>query len=178
MSHYETLYGFPPPRVLDYVPSLTKVVVVDVVLHDRTILLDLLKQNLVVAQAKMKTQADEHRFDKSFQVGEWVFLRLETYRQLSLNSKGFHKLSPRYFGLFQILQRIGQVAYKLALPPGCLIHLVLHVSCLKPKLGAHITPIPTLPPMDSKGFLNPETIAILQHMSKQLRSRTITEVLV
>ena len=126
----------------------------------------------------MKTQANQPRSDKSFQVGEWVFLRLQPYRQMSLNSKGFHKLSPRYFGLFQILQRIGQVAYKLALPPSCLIHLVLHVSCLQSKLGAHITSNPTLPPLDSKGFLNLEPIAILQHKSKQLRSRTIIKVLV
>ena len=70
------------------------------------------------------------------------------------------------------------MAYKLALPPDCLIHLVFHVSCLKPKLGAHITPIPTLPPVDDVGCLNPEPIAILQHRSKQLRSRQITEVLV
>ena len=52
--------------------------------------------------------------------------------------------------------------YKLALPPSCLIHLVLlHVSCLKPKLGAHITPIPTLPTIDYEGFLNPKSIVIL-----------------
>ena len=103
MSPFEAFYGFPPPRVLDYVSGLTKVVAVDAVLHDSTVLLDLLKQNLVTAQARMKTQANQHRSYKSFQVGEWVFLRLQPYKQLSLNSKGFHKLSPRYFGPFQIL---------------------------------------------------------------------------
>ena len=103
MSPFEAFYGFPPPRVLDYVSGLTKVVAVDAVLHDRTVLLDLLKQNLVTAQVRMKTQANQHRSYKSFQVGEWVFLRLQPYKQLSLNSKGFHKLSPRYFGPLQIL---------------------------------------------------------------------------
>ena len=43
MSPYEAFYGFPPPWVLDYVPSLTRVAVMDAVLHDRTVLLDLLK---------------------------------------------------------------------------------------------------------------------------------------
>ena len=71
------------------------------------------------------------------------------------------------------------MTYKLALPPSCLIHpVLLHVSCLKPKLGAYITPIPTLPTIDSEDFLNPESIVILQHRSKQLGSRTIIEVLV
>ena len=83
--------------------GLTKVVAVDAVLHDKTVLLDLLKQNLVTTQARMKTQADQHKSYKSFQVGEWVFFRPQPYRQLSLNSKGFHKLSPRYFGPFHIL---------------------------------------------------------------------------
>ncbi|XP_050264076.1 uncharacterized protein LOC126708322 [Quercus robur] len=98
--------------------------------------------------------------------------------QLSLRAKGFNKLSPKYFGPFQILQMVGQVAYKLALPASCLLHPVFHVSCLKPKLGAHITPFPTIPPVDLDGFLNPEPTAILQQRFKKLRSRTITEVLV
>ena len=53
------------------------------------------------------------------------------------------------------------MAYKLALPVGCLLHLVFHVSCLKPKLGAHITPFPTITPVDSDGFLTPEPTTIL-----------------
>ena len=178
MSPFKALYGFAPPRILDYVPGLTKVAAVETILHDRSILLELLKQNLVVAQARMKAQADQHRSDRSYQVGDWVFLRLQPYRQLSLISKGFLKLSPRYFGPFQILQQVGPMAYKLDLPSDCLIHPVFHVSCLKPKLGAHTTPFPTLPPIDSDGFLNPEPIAILQQRSKQLRSKLITEVLV
>ncbi|XP_075655035.1 uncharacterized protein LOC142625231 [Castanea sativa] len=161
MTPFEALYGFPPPRVLDYVPGTTQVAVVDALLHDRTVLLNLLKQNLIVAQARMKAQADQHRPDKSFQVDDWVYLRLQPYRQLSLKAKRFNKLSPKYFGPFQILQRVGQVAYKLALPVGCPLHPVSHVSCFKPKLGAHITPLPTIPPVDSDGFLNPEPTAIL-----------------
>ena len=52
------------------------------------------------------------------------------------------------------------MAYK-ALPPDCLIHPVFRVSCLKPKLGAKNPPIPTLPPVDADGCLNPEPIAIV-----------------
>ena len=56
MSPFEALYGFPPPLLPNYVFGLTTVVAVDAVLHDKTVLLDLLKQNLVTTQARMKTQ--------------------------------------------------------------------------------------------------------------------------
>ena len=115
---------------------------------------------MIATQARIKAQANQHKSDKTFQVGDWVYLRLHPYRQLSLSIKGFNKLSPRYFGPFQILQKLGQVAYKLALPPSCLIHPVFHVSSLNANLGTHISPIPTLPRLDSEGFLNPEPIAI------------------
>ena len=70
------------------------------------------------------------------------------------------------------------MAYKLALPSDCLLHPVFHVSSLKKHLGAQVIPIPTLPPMDSGGFVHPEPVVVLQTKAKQLRSRSITEVLV
>lgn len=175
---YEALYGCPPPRQLDYVLGTTKVDAVDHFLRTRFEVLSLLKHNLFAAQFRMKLQADQHRLDKSFKVGDWVYLRLQPYRQLTLRSKGFNKFSPRYYGLFQVLQKLGSVAYKLALPSDCLLYPVFHVSCLKKHLGAQNIPIPTLPPIDSNGSLHPEPIAILQTKTKQLLTRLIIKVLV
>ena len=61
MTPFEALYGFQPPKLLDYIPSLTKAVVVDDFLLTRQQILDLLKSNLIAAQDKMKLQADKHR---------------------------------------------------------------------------------------------------------------------
>ena len=75
--------------------------------------------------------------------------------------RGHNKFSPRFFGPFQIVQRIGEEAYKVALPEDCPIHLVFHISCLRQKLGAQVTPLRSLPSKDSAGILQPEPIAIL-----------------
>ena len=169
LTPFEALYGFQPPTLLDYIPGLTKATAVEEFLQNRQQILTLLKTNLVAAQDRMKLQADKHRVERHFQVGDWVFLRLQPFKQHSIRLRKIGKLAPKFFGPFQVLQKIGSVAYKLDLPLTSCIHPVFHVSCLKAKLGQHINPIPTLPPVDSQGHLSPEPVAILQRRSVQLR---------
>uniref|UniRef100_A0A2N9ER56 Integrase catalytic domain-containing protein n=1 Tax=Fagus sylvatica TaxID=28930 RepID=A0A2N9ER56_FAGSY len=131
---FEALYGYPPPRLLEYIPDTTQVEAVDNYLYIRQQALSLLKTNLVAAQERMKLQANKNRIEKEFQVGDWVYLRLQPFKQRSMHQK-MGKLAPRFYGPYQILERIGAVAYKLDLPNDALIHPVFHVSCLKAKLG-------------------------------------------
>ncbi|KAE8702627.1 putative pterin-4-alpha-carbinolamine dehydratase-like [Hibiscus syriacus] len=91
-----------------------------------------LKQNLHQAQMRMKTHADKNRRELQLEEGSWAFIRLQPYRQLSLRLKRHQKLSPRFFGPYQILKPIGVVAYKLDLPVTTRIHPVFHISQLKP----------------------------------------------
>ena len=147
-------------------------------LHSRQEPIAALKHNLVQAQNAMKLQADQHRSNRVFEVGDWVYLRLQPYKQQSIAHKASHKLSPRFYGPFQVLQRIGVATYKLQLPLESRIHPVFHVSCLKKQLGQHILPIPTLPTVNNVGVLNPEPIAILDRRKLTLRSSVITELLV
>jgi hypothetical protein len=46
--------------------------------------LQILKDNLTMAHNCMKQQADQHRSERSFEVGDWVFLRLQPYKHMSL----------------------------------------------------------------------------------------------
>ena len=65
----------------------------------------------------MKQQADQHHSEHTFQVGDMVFLCLQRYKQSSLKDKGNQMLDPNISCPYTILQKIGYVAYKLALPP-------------------------------------------------------------
>jgi len=94
-----------------------------------------IQQHLSRAQTRMKRQADKHRSDRSFAVSDWVFLKVQPYVQSSLARRANQKLAFRFFGPYQILERIGPTAYKLALPSSSSIHPVFHVSQLKVSHG-------------------------------------------
>ncbi|OIT30294.1 hypothetical protein A4A49_59403, partial [Nicotiana attenuata] len=85
----------------------------------------------------MKALADKTRLFREFAVGDMVFVRLQPYRQMSLKGHSYHKLSPKYFGLFQVLKKIGPFTYQLQLPPHARIHSTFHVSQLKKYVGSH-----------------------------------------
>ena len=94
--------------------------------------LQLLKDNLVLAQNRMKQRADQHHSERSFDVGDWLFLRLQPYKKMSLKkAKKDNKLSPKYYGSYKVLQKIGTMAYKLELLTTSRLHPVFYVSCLK-----------------------------------------------
>lgn len=79
----------------------------------------------------MSQQANKHRIDRNFTIGDYVFLKLQPYRKHSMRHNTFHKLLPKFYGPFRVLDRIGNTAYQLDLPSSAAIHNVFHVSQLK-----------------------------------------------
>ncbi|WVZ63482.1 LOW QUALITY PROTEIN: hypothetical protein U9M48_013109 [Paspalum notatum var. saurae] len=93
--------------------------------------LRIVQENLRVAQSRQRSYADVRRRDLSFKVDDHVYLKVSPMRGIRrFNMKG--KLAPRYIGPFKILEKKGEVAYRLELPPSLSgVHDVFHVSQLK-----------------------------------------------
>lgn len=90
-----------------------------------------LKELLGMTQTRMKHYADRHRSKRKFNIGDQVLLKIQPYHQLSIARRENPKLAQRYFGPYKVLDRIGEVAYRLELRSSSCIHDVIHVSKLK-----------------------------------------------
>lgn len=131
-SPFKALYGYEPDIGFSIAPTQDTPTEAITWVTERDAHMQQLKENLARAQNKMKQLADRHRVDRQFQVGEHVLLKLQPYAQSSVVNRPYPKLAFKFFGPFEVLQRVGSAAYRLKLPDGCLIHPVFHVSQLKP----------------------------------------------
>ncbi|KAJ0940339.1 putative nucleotidyltransferase, Ribonuclease H [Helianthus annuus] len=168
MTPFEVLYGRKPPSLTRYVRDSTTDTTLEEQFLERDQVLSLLKINLLKAQHRMKLTADKHRRDIHFQIDDWVFVKLQPYRQGSVRLQRHHKLGHRYFGPYRIIAKVGAVAYKLDLPATAKIHPVFHVSLLRKCLGKPTQQVTPLNLVDS-------TSTLILHPVKVLQSRSITK---
>jgi hypothetical protein len=136
-SPFEIVYGRAPPTLVRWVQGETRVEAVQKELLDRDEAIRQLRNHLLRAQERMKHFADKNRSDRSFEIGEWVFVKLRAHRQKSVVSRIHAKLSAKYYGPYPVVARIGAVAYKVKLPEGSRVHPVFHVSLLKKAVGTY-----------------------------------------
>jgi hypothetical protein len=151
MSPFRALYSYDPLTFVEIVFRDSRAPMVQDWIQKSQDILRELKDHLHRAQNQQKIQADKHRVEHTFEVGDLVYLRLQPYRQASIKRNGTEKIQPHFFGLYRVRRKVGVVAYELELPPGSKIHNIFHVSCLKRAIGKHITPIEELPPLDEEG---------------------------
>ena len=107
-------------------------------------------------------------------MGDKVFLKVSPWRKvLRFRKKG--KLSLRFIDPYEVLERIGQVAYRLALPPKLAkLHDVFHVSMLRKYRsdGSHILPVQEVQ-VHADFSYDEEPKAILARQVKQLRNKQV-----
>jgi hypothetical protein len=104
LTAFQALYGFPPPLVAE-------VVLPDCpddggrnILQNRQLANQLIKDNLVKAQARIKHQVDKHRTERQLEVSDMVYLKVQPYRHSSLSIHKSLKLHSKYYGPFRILE--------------------------------------------------------------------------
>jgi hypothetical protein len=135
------------------------------------------RQRLKEAQDRQKSYADPHRTDRSYEVGDQVFIRFRPNKSTIWFRKGT-KLSPQFTQPFRIQEKIGPVAYRLVLPPHLhKTHNVFHVSIL------HHYVVDESHKLNWKEFqvsdvgtLTVEPLRILDRRVRQLRNRLVDQV--
>ncbi|GJZ40265.1 suppressor of mec-8 and unc-52 protein homolog 1 [Tanacetum coccineum] len=111
-------------------------------------------------QTDCQTEVVNRSLECYLRFGDWVYLKLQPHRQVSMRMEKYSKLAPKYYGPFQVQAKIGKVANKLALPVQAQIHDVFHVSQLKNSKG-HQQEVRVLPQCDNNGLIQAQPVAIL-----------------
>ena len=130
MAPYEAFYGRPCRLSLCWTEVGESSITGPDLIRDTSEKVSWIRQRLLMAQNRQKSYADVRRRPLEFKDGDHVFLKVMPKGGVVRFSKR-GKLSPRFIGPFEMLERIGIVAYRLALPPSMLgVHDVFHVSML------------------------------------------------
>ena len=182
MAPYEALYGRKcrSPIHWDEVGEaryLEKQLATPEVMQETKEVVEKIRANIKMAQSRQKSYADRRRKELTFEVGGHVFLKVAPMKGvMRFGKKG--KLSPRFIGPFQILDKVGDRAYRLALPPSLLgVHNVFHVSMLRKYLEdpSHVLSYESLEL--TPGMTYEEVpVRVLEREVKQLRKREIALV--
>ncbi|CAN6454199.1 unnamed protein product [Victoria cruziana] len=131
MAPFEALY-MRPCRAPGYWYDITDARFEDpLVLHHYEDQVHMIRDRLQTAQHRQKCYADRKRHALEFEVGDFIFLKISPTKGIfRFGKRG--KLSPRFIGPFEVIERIGLAAYRLALPPHLSqVHNVFHVSMIR-----------------------------------------------
>ena len=131
MAPYEALYGRPCRSPICWTKVGESSNMGPDLIRDTTEIVGLIRKHLLTSQSRHKSYVDKRRRPLEFEAGDHVFLKVMPKRGVvGFDKQG--KLSPRFIGPFEVLERVGAVAYRLALSPSLSrVYKVFHVSMLR-----------------------------------------------
>ena len=174
MAPFEALYGRKCASPLCWHEPGERSVLGPEMIHETTEQIKRIRERLLTAQSRQKSYADKRRKPLEFDAGDHVFLKISPTTGVDRAIK-VKKLTPRYLGPYQILERIGPVAYRIALPPSLSnLHDVFHVSQLRKYYNdpSHVLVSDDVPLRDDLTFRVPPA-RIVEYGTKQLRSKVV-----
>jgi hypothetical protein len=127
ITPFKAVYERPLPLLIHYEAGASLVERVETTLESRDCTLHLFKQHFIEAQHHIKQKANQHWIQWEFDECDVIFFQLQLYQKISLTTHRSMKLAPHFYVPNYILQKIGEVAYHLELPPSSKIFLVFHV---------------------------------------------------
>ena len=174
MAPYEALYRRPCRSPICWTEVGESSITGPDLIRDTSEKVGMIQKRLLIAQSRQKSYADVRRRPLEFKAGDHVFLKVMPKRGvIRFGKRG--KLSPRYIGPFEVLERVGAAAYRLALPPSLSsVHEVFHVSMLR-----KYTPDPTHIVdwgelvVDADGTFEEEPVRIMDNREQVLRGKTV-----
>ena len=174
MAPYEALYGRPCRSPLGWTEVGERSITGPDLIRDTSEKVSLIRQRLLTAQSQQKSYADVRRRPLEFEVGDHVFLKVMPKRGVVRFGK-CGKLSPRFIGPFEVLERISTVAYRLTLLPSMIgVQEVFHVSMLRkytPDL-AHVVDWGQIE-VDMDGTFEERPVCIVDGRDQVLRRKTV-----
>jgi hypothetical protein len=169
MTPFEFLYGRPCQTPLSWDRLEDGVLVGPEAIQEMEEQMQTIRQGIKEALDRQKSYADAHRVDRSYKVDDRVFLWVKPHKSSIEFGKG-DNLFLRFVGPFEIVERKGPVAYRLALPDSLrCMHDVFHVSVLRHYISdpTSVMDMSSLQVSD-EGALTAEPVRILDHRVRQL----------
>jgi hypothetical protein len=163
MAPYEALYGRKCQTPLCWYQNGENMIVGPEMIQQTTEKVRKIRERMKISQDRQKSYADKRRKPLEFEEGDHVFLRVTPTTGVGRAIKS-RKLTPKFIGPYQIISRVGPVAYQIALPPLLSnLHDVFHVS----QLRKYIT--------DPSHIIEPDTLELHDNLSFKVSPAKITD---
>jgi hypothetical protein len=128
MTQFEALYGRQCRTPLNWIEPGEKAIFGPNIVVEAEATVRCIQENLKVAKLRQESYANKRRRPLQFETGDHVYLKVSPMKGVKRFGV-IWKISPRYIGPFPILEKCGNVAYKLELPPSLAgVHDIFHVS--------------------------------------------------